>query len=83
MNTDGVDYIGGSLPIVISEMNQNDPVCVNITIVDDTICEYDESFLISLTSDDTCVNINQALCTGEVIIVDNDGKSRITITHHT
>ena len=30
--------------------------CVNVTIVDETVVEIDETFLISLTSDDPAVN---------------------------
>ena len=68
-----MDYIGGNQVLVFNPNNQNNPLCVDIPIVDDAICEDDESFFVNLMSNDDCVSINQALCTGTVIISDNDG----------
>ena len=47
-------------------------MCINVTIIDDTVLEGDESFTLSLSSADPVLfGTNQA----SVVIIDNDGKS--------
>ena len=45
----GMDYVGGSFPITIVPMFA--PVCVNISILSDTLVEDVERFSLRLTSD--------------------------------
>ena len=46
--------------------------CVNITIVDDTVVESQESFAVTLENNDTWVTLHPA--GGQVRITDNDGR---------
>ena len=50
----------------------NTALCVNVTIVDDSIVEPEQSFTVSLTSNDPVqfVPVQQA----NVVIMDNDSK---------
>ena len=47
-------------------------MCVNIQIIDDSICEDDENFLLSLTAVEDCIDI--FIPGGTVTIIDDDGK---------
>ena len=59
--------------------NQNDQLCVNIPIIDDLLCEGDETFSIVLSSTDDCVDI-QLPAQGTVTIIDDDGKGNHSVT---
>jgi len=47
-------------------------VCINTSIVDDTVVEEVESFTVSVSTTDTAVTISPSSAT--VIIIDNDGE---------
>ena len=50
-------------------------MCVNITIMDDSICEEDEMFKVFIASNETdCVVIQSGFGEGTVTIFDDDGK---------
>ncbi len=71
--TGPADYSAISMQFIFTPTNQNDQLCVNIPIINDVICEGDEVFTVSLTSNDDCVSI-QMPSQGSVTIVDDDGK---------
>lgn len=47
---------------------------MNITIVDDDICEEDEYFSVHLNSADDCVTIEPDYSYKHIAIIDDDGK---------
>ena len=51
-------------------------MCVNIPIVNDVICEGQESFTISLVNTDPNVILQPGRSSGTVTIIDDDGKFR-------
>ena len=53
--------------------NQNNMLCVDVSINDDNLCEDDEMFDISLSTLDPAVTLDPD--TGSVTIIDDDGKS--------
>ena len=50
-------------------------MCRTITVIDDLICEADESFPVALTSTENPAEIILNPSVGSVTIIDNDGKS--------
>ena len=58
-------------------------MCLNISIADDDRVEYDETFSITLTVDNSLDTINGgSTAVTDVTIVDNDGKYNFEIVHH-
>ena len=47
--------------------------CINIEVVDDDEFENDEQFIVSLSTDDTSVDISPQSSSATVTITDNDG----------
>ena len=71
------DYVGGSFPLVFTSTTGNTPVCVpvgNVAIVNDLICEDDETFFVQLSTPagETQVILNPQ--TGTATIIDDDGN---------
>ena len=63
------------MPVVFNAGNIDDMMCVQIPIVDDTLCEGNEQFQVSLQNNDPAnVNLAPGRATGTVTIIDNDGK---------
>ena len=62
------------MPVVFNAGNIDDMMCVQIPIVDDTLCEGNEQFQVSLQNNDPNVNLAPGRATGTVTIIDNDGK---------
>ena len=75
--SDPDDYVGGSFPLVFTSTTGNTPVCVpvgNVVIVNDAICEDDETFFVQLSTPagETQVILNPQ--TGTATIIDDDGN---------
>ena len=66
--TDGLDFTLVEMPLIFVEGTIIQ--CVEISIMDDIILEYDESFSVSLSTTDGAVNILQDQAV--VTITDND-----------
>ena len=71
------DYVGGSFPLVFTPATGNTPVCVpagNVVIVNDNICEDDETFFVQLSTPagETQIILNPQ--TGTATIIDDDGN---------
>jgi len=75
VSTVNQDYTPISSQIVFDPSNQNQPLCRTITVIDDLICEADESFLVTLTTTENPAEVILNPSVGSVTIVDNDGKS--------
>ena len=58
--------------MTFTSANDDQMLCFPVTIVDDDICEDDESFFVDLTSADP--NVRVLTPTGSVTILDNDGQ---------
>jgi len=67
---DGDDFIGGSFSRFVD--TSSSMVCINTSIIDDTVVEEVESFTVSVSTTDTAVTISPSSAT--VIIIDNDGE---------
>ena len=52
--------------------NQDDMLCVDIPINNDTLCEADEMFNVTLSTLDPAVTLDPTA--GTVTIIDDDGK---------
>ena len=74
-HTAGTDYTPTSSIMTFTQANQGQLQCLPITVIDDLICEADETFSCQLTSteDPNDVILNPSF--GLVTIVDNDGRS--------
>ena len=71
---DGVDYIElNSLRITITPTNQLILQCADITVVDDLICEADETIPVLLNSTDNPSGIMFSPSSAVVTIVDDEG----------
>ena len=71
---DGVDYIElNSLRITITPTNQLILQCADITVVDDLICEADETIPVLLNSTDNPSGIMFSPLSAVVTIVDDEG----------
>jgi len=68
---DGDDFIGGSFSRFV-DTSSSRMVCINTSIVDDTVVEEVESFTVSVSTTDTAVTISPSSAT--VIIIANDGE---------
>jgi len=68
--TGGVDYRSGPYSVVLSAGTQS--VSFNISVFDDNILEYNETFNIAITIDDPTLSDRISTDTTTVIIVDND-----------
>lgn len=73
---DGDDFIGGSFSRSV-DTSSSRMVCINTSIIDDTVVEEVESFTVSVSTTDTAVTISPSSAT--VIIIDNDGEFCILI----
>ena len=60
-----------SLQTVVTDVN-GFTICVNVAIVDNTVYETNETFTVSLSSNDSTLNITRD--SAQVTIIDNDGK---------
>jgi len=69
------DYTPISSQIIFDGSNQNQAQCRTITVIDDLICEADESFPVTLTSTESPAEVVLNPSVGSVTIIDNDGKS--------
>lgn len=65
------DYSSLNYDLIITPEQQHSELCVEAVIVDDTVVEYNETFSISLTSNEPGVNVNGGVTI--VTILDNDG----------
>lgn len=77
LSPDSDDYVGGSFPLVFTPTTGNTPVCVpvgNVVIVNDNICEDDETFFVQLSTPpgETQIILNPQ--TGTATIIDDDGN---------
>ncbi|XP_065910088.1 uncharacterized protein [Dysidea avara] len=68
--TGGVDYRSGPYSLVLSAGTQS--VSFNISVYDDNILEYNETFTITITIDDPTLSDRISTDTTTVIIIDND-----------
>ena len=68
---DGVDYIGGSIPVTYFPLITEAIICVTYPIIDDVALESFELFGVTLTSTDPAVTF--LIDSGAVLIADNDG----------
>jgi len=75
VSTVNQDYLPISSQIVFDPSNQNQAQCRTITVIDDLICEADESFPVTLTSTENPAEVILNPSVGSVTILDNDGKS--------
>ena len=66
------DYLGFNQQITFNVGDEFSPICVDIPINDDALCEGPENFFLSLTAIDICADI--IFGDGTVTIIDNDGK---------
>ena len=71
MPPDPADYRGGTLPLTFSSTTIA-PLCGTIPIVNDTICEGDETFTCQLSTSDSQIILNPSA--GTVTIDDDDGN---------
>ena len=71
--TAGVDYEALSA-IDLEFTSTIREVCVNVTITMDDIYENDETFTVTVTTDDTQATVQPDRETGTITIVDEDGK---------
>ena len=70
-----LDFMDVSMLVVFNAGNTNDMICVEIPIVDDSLCEGNEQFQVSLENNDPAnVNLAPGRATGTVTIIDDDGK---------
>lgn len=69
------DYMYVSDVVTFDIGEEYDLYCLYINIIDDDICEEDESFSIQLTSTDDCVDIVDG--SGSLTIIDDDGKFKL------
>ena len=68
-----MDYIDiGSVHLVFTPENQEDPQCIYISILDDHFLEYPEYFSVHLSSSDSQVKIIHPYAS--IYIEDNDSK---------
>ena len=68
---DPADYNGGVFPLTFSSAT-NEPQCGNIGIVNDDICEGDETFTCQLSTSDSQITLSPPAIT--VTIDDDDGN---------
>ena len=68
---DPADYNGGTFPLLFTSLTSG-PVCASVVIVDDSICEGDETFNIQLNTSDSDISLSPNA--GTATIVDNDGN---------
>ena len=66
------DYSSTMMDLTFDSGNQDDILCVDVPINNDTLCETDEMFNVTLTTLDSAVILDPS--TGTVTIVDDDGK---------
>ena len=69
------DYVGGSFPLQFTSTTGSTPVCVpvgNVVIVNDAICEDDETFFVQLIAPSGGVILSPS--TGIATIIDDDGN---------
>ena len=73
--TAGTDYTAVNSVMTFTQANQGQLQCATISVIDDLICEADETFSCQLTTteDPNDVTLNPSF--GLVTIVDNDGRS--------
>lgn len=69
---DGSDYGALSTSLTFEPTNSLGPLCVNISIVDDTAVEDDELFIVQLDTSDSAIII--APNTSSVVILNDDGE---------
>ena len=74
------DYGAVNQVITFTPQNEGDMLCVNIPIVDDNICEDDETFNVTITPNQPdCISIKPGFGEGTVTIVDDDSELIIKI----
>ena len=66
------DYTSTMVNLTFNSGNQDDILCVNVSINNDTLCEANEMFNVALTTTDPTVTLDPD--TGNVTIVDDDSK---------
>ena len=70
---DAVDYVGINSSVILTPTNQRQ--CINITVVDDSICEADETIPVLLTSSEDPSEVILDPSSAVVTIIDDDGMS--------
>ena len=68
---DPADYDGGTFSLSFTSLTSG-PVCASVVIVDDNICEGDETFNIQLNTSDSDILLNPDA--GTATIIDDDGN---------
>ena len=69
----GSDYLSVSTDVVFSAGTSNGGMqCINVTIIDDSEIEGDETFTVTLTTSSPAVTLGNAVTT--ITITDNDGE---------
>ena len=71
--TAGTDYSAVTSVATFTPANQGQAQCVTVPVIDDLICEADETVPCQLTSNDPDVILSPSV--GLVTIIDNDGRS--------
>ena len=75
------DYVSIDETVTFQPATSTSPVCVNISIMDDSTLESDEVFTVRLTSSDVDVVIG-SIQEANVTISDNDGKMIINLLYN-
>lgn len=73
--TAGTDYSAVTSVATFTEANQGQAQCVTIPVIDDLICEADETVPCQLTSSEDPNDVILNPSVGLVTIIDNDGRS--------
>ena len=78
--TGPADYGAVNQVITFTPQNEGDMLCVDIPIVDDNICEDDETFNVTITPNQPdCISIKPGFGEGTVTIIDDDSEWIIKI----
>lgn len=67
-----IDYIGMNSSVTLTSTNQRQ--CINITVVDDSICEADEIIPVLLTTNEDPSEVMLNPSFAMVTIIDDDGR---------
>lgn len=70
--TVGVDYTASNFQVTFTPVNQGQLLCRTIPVMDDLVCEGDETISVSVTTIDPAVTLSPS--SAVVTIIDNDGK---------
>lgn len=71
----GIDFLVLNRNLTLTATSNGSRGCFDIAIIDDTIFESTESFLVSLMNSSDMVVVTNRFAT--VILVDNDGKCEV------